>query len=99
ERSRVVLVAEDAERVVLLRIDARRDDDAVAETVALRRILPDAELGRVDRVAVVVIVEAQLVDVAASGLAEVVDVAVLDVAGLHQLLEIALRLAFGRRGL
>src|SRR5205807_5530069 len=55
KRELVVVAPEDSERVVLLRVvrgprNARREDEAIAERVLLRRVLLDAELGHVERV-------------------------------------------------
>ena len=96
ERPAIVAVAEDPQRVILLRVHPARDDHAPAEAIALGRVLLDAELGGVERVAVVVVVEPQLVDIAAARAAEVGDIAVLDVREQHDLLEVGLRLTFGR---
>src|SRR5262249_10438456 len=94
----IVAVAKDAERVVLLRVDPARHYDAVTETIALGRVLLDAQFDGVEGVLIVVIVESQLVDVTMAGLPEVPHITVFEVPEEHELLEIGLRLAVGRRG-
>src|SRR4030095_11071709 len=72
ERELIVVAPEDSERVVLLRVvrrpgNTRGEDEAVSERIFLRGILLDAELGHVERVATLEVVEAQLVVVTAGG--------------------------------
>ncbi len=92
ERERVVGTAEDAERVVLLRVEAGGHHEAHAPPVLLGGILLDAELGHVERPALVEIVEAQLVGGVAPRAGEVERVAVLDVG--EQLELVPQRLGF-----
>ena len=98
-------VPEDADRVILLRVLAAGEDDAEAERILVGRVLLHAELGHVEGKTFVAVVEAQRIDLpgarkpaaVGAGVAQIADVAGLDVPEQGDFFEERLRLLLGLR--
>src|SRR6266852_2615466 len=79
ERKLIIAAAEDAQRMILLRVDAGRQGQPEAKGMALGGVALQAEGSGIEGEAFVVVVEAKLVGAAPAGASDIEHVAALEI--------------------